>query len=173
MSKLWKTLNKWGEKIGIVFPFLSIFVHKRVTRPSEDYATGVFSSQQDYKMLYEVSVCFMPASNGKWGLQPSLQSLITAPLSKDKWVCASRSFLKDSCGKMRLHFIYFNNQALHWIVTRLSRSLFSEFELAWPFLLTNKSYVKTASRIHSCGITVREWITHSHDELSWFMCGVV
>lgn len=133
----------------------------------------VFSSQQDYKMLYEVSVCFMPASNGKWGLQPSLQRLITAPLSKDKWVCASRSFLKDSCGKMRLHFIYFNNQALHWIVTRLSHSLFSEFELAWPFLLTNKSYVRTASRIHSCVITVKEWITHSLDELSWFMCGMV
>lgn len=106
------------------------FVHKGVTRPSEDYAAGVFSSQQDYKMRYEVSVCFMPASNGKWGLQPSLQRLITAPLSKDKWACASRSILEGSCGEIRLNFDYLCNQALHWIVTGLSHSLFSEFEVA-------------------------------------------
>lgn len=84
MSKLWKALNKAGEKIWTVLPFLSFFVHKRVTRPSEDYATGFFSSQQDYKTLYEVSVCFMSASNGKWRLWPSLQRVIAAPLSKDK-----------------------------------------------------------------------------------------
>lgn len=72
MSKLWKTLYKGGQRMWTVLPFLSFLVHKRDTRPSEDYATGFFSSQQDYKMLYEVLVCFMPASNGKWGLQPSL-----------------------------------------------------------------------------------------------------
>lgn len=81
-------------------------------------------------MLYEVSVCFMPASNGKWGLQPSLQRLITAPLSRDKWACASRSILKDSCGEIRWDFGCLSNQTLQWIVSRLSHSLFSEFELA-------------------------------------------
>lgn len=42
MSKLWKTLYKGGERIWTVLPFLSFLVHKKDTRPSEDYATGVF-----------------------------------------------------------------------------------------------------------------------------------
>lgn len=88
-----------GERVWAVLPFHSFLAHERATRPSEDYTTYrmiFFSSAKDYKTLHEVSVCFTPASNGKYGLQPSVPRLITATLGDDKWVCVSSSFLKDS-----------------------------------------------------------------------------
>lgn len=78
-----------------------------------------FSSQKDYKTLHEVLVCFTPASNGKYRLQPSVPRLNTAPLGEDKQVCVSRSFPKDSLGETRLNFgSYSANQ-----ITRLCTGL--------------------------------------------------
>lgn len=76
--------------MGCILPFRSFLAQEsklqgpvRITLLTKQS----FSSQKDYKTLHEVTVCFTPASNGTYSLQPSVPGLISVPLTEGKRIC--------------------------------------------------------------------------------------